>query len=564
MKKLLPVFLLLMPFFFACGDLNTTEDTTEIVDDESTDDESTDDESTDDESTDDESSDDESSDDAASTDGAFKFVNSWGAYSSVWENVLDGHYWIEYEDMKDNGFYIYYYYNDDSEVYDPTAIAVFNIDHDYRDEVSITIGVQDDEGDTVYSKTLESTISNILSGGAEPFPDNDMALDITEFADSLDDYNFFLTAENSGDTEGTIESLSLELYTEYDSSGASVAQTFAYEGGSVTIGASSTVTIELETAGNIDSSWEASLSSSSLLSTSSSFTFRDLTDSEISSLLTTEDQISPSNEVVMGDFGTGWSAPTSEEWEEVSYLEGLSTISKSGSYDGVSLPDEVDLSAEEYFPPVGNQGGEGSCAAFSAVYYIHTYMEAREHGWDLSDVGWTYSSSTSNGGEPDSDLDKIFSPDFVYHQINFGTDGGSTSYQALESLIRQGCASWETMPYDTSDSTSWPSEEAWREAPLYRSDTDSYYTGSKYSGIGFFKVEDDDDILFLKYLLSEGYPVTTAIYGGSSSDYGLYDELDENDVLENGNSWSSSYWNHAQTIVGYKEGDEWDSSNPED
>ncbi|MDC7224748.1 MAG: C1 family peptidase [Spirochaetales bacterium] len=549
--------LLVCTFFFSCGDLSsaldedTTDGTTDTVSDTSSDAPFF-------PTTPDDSS------DELSVEGAFKFVNSWGDYYTVWENVLDGHYWVEYEDMIANGFYIYYYYNDDSEIYDPTAIALMEVDHDSRDEVSITVGIQNSRGDSLYSKTLECAYGNYLYGGDEPFPDNVMALDITEFADYLDDYDLYLTASNSGRTEGTIESFSLELYNGYDNSGETTVQTFTYDEGEVSLPASSSVTLELETADNVDDSWDTSSSSSST-SSDPAFTFRALTMSEISGLLTEDKQLFSPREIVMDKFGTGWSAPTVEEWEKVSFLDTAeTTISRSGTYDDVDLPDEVDLSDSDYFPPVGNQGSEGSCACFSTVYYMQTYMEAREHDWDLSSVTWNQSSDTSDGGEPDSMLENIFSPDFIYHQINMGGDNGSSTYLALETLIREGCATWDTMPYDTTDSTSWAEEEGWRDAAQYRSDTDSYYTGNSYSNIGFFYMDDEDDILFLKYLLSEGYPVSTAIYGGSSTDYGLYDELDENDVMENGNTWSSSYWNHAQTIVGYKEGDEWDSSNPED
>ncbi|MDC7224749.1 MAG: hypothetical protein PQJ60_13470, partial [Spirochaetales bacterium] len=480
MKRFILILIALVfsTFCFSCSDLVQNDSSeTEVVDDESTDDES--------------------------TDGAFKFVNSWGDYYTGWENVLDGHYWVEFDDMLANGFYIFYYYNDDSEIYDPTAIALMEVEHDYRNELSLVVGVQDDDGNVYYSKKLESAYGTTSYGGDEPFPDNVMALDVTEFADYLDDYDLFLTATNSGTTEGTIESFSLELYNGYDSSGDSPLQTFSYEGGEVSLSASSTVTLELETAGNVDGSWSTSTSLSSLTS-DSSFSFRELTGSEISDLLTEEEQVVSPDETVMNQFGTGWFAPTVEEWEKVSFLDTDATITRSGTYNGVELPDKVDLSDSDYFPPVGNQGSEGSCAAFSTVYYIHTYMEAREHGWDLSGVTWNTSSSTSSGGEPDSMLDNIFSPDFVYHQINNGGDNGSSTYLALETLIREGCATWNTMPYDTTDSTSWPEEAAWREAPLYRSDTDSYYTGSSYSNIGFFYMDEEDDILFLKYLLSEG------------------------------------------------------------
>jgi hypothetical protein len=523
---------------------------------------------------------DESTYSSTLSDGAFKFMNSWGDTYDGWENVKDGHYWVEYDEMIDNGMYVWYFINDYSEVYEPTAIAVFEVDHDHRDEVEITIGLRDDDDTTYMSKSFETDYYGTPAGGDVPFPDNAMVLDLGEFVDYLDDYDLFLTAENLGTSEGTIESFSVELYNDYDSDidNTSYVQKLSYtnsaEGSSETLEASelstsptmtteySTVTMEIETSGNIDSSWgSSSTTSTSTFTTSSGATFstRQMTSSEIASLINREDQSSSANAVVNGQFGTGWLAPTTEEWEKMSLLTGIETTSSKSS------DEEYDLSESIYFPPVGNQGSEGSCVAFATAYYIHTYLEAREHGWDLSDIIWDYEETTlADGGEPASDQDLIFSPDFIYHQINYGGDNGSSYSCAVETIVRQGCATWEAMPYETEDSISWPDEAAWREAAQYRADFDSHYDGSSDYYIGFFTVDSDEDIEYLKYIISEGYPVCTAIDGGSTNDYGLFDYLDTNDVVESGYTYTSDELNHAQTIVGYKEGNEWDSSNPED
>ncbi|MDC7222026.1 MAG: hypothetical protein PQJ59_19005 [Spirochaetales bacterium] len=520
------------------------------------------------------SSDDSS--DSSSTEGAFKIVNSWGAGVFDWENISDGHYWIEYEDMKTNGMYVWYFINDyDSDAYDPSAIAVFEVDHAVRDDVQITIGLRDNSDTTIMSKTFETDdVDGIPTGGALPFPDNPMVLDLGEFVDYLNDYDLFLTATNLGTTEGTIESFSLELYNGYDSSGV-YDYIYSYDGSEILAGSTitmgsdgtdySTVTMEIETSGNIDSNWTGSSSISStssfVLSGGTSFTTRQMTSSEISDLVSKDSQNNPNAHNPDG-LGTGWLAPTTEEWEKTSLLTGIENISSKSSS---SSDDEVDLSATDYFPPIGNQGTEGSCVAFSTAYYMHTYMEAREHGWDLSDISWDDEATTiSDYGEPDSGQDMIFSPDYIYHQTNYGEDGGSAYIYAVETIVRQGCATWEAMPYNTEDSTTWPDEEAWRNAAQYRVDFETHYDGESDYLMGFLVVDTDEEIEFLEYLLSEGYPLCTAIDGGSTTDYGLYDYLDENDVVENGYTFTVDDLNHAQTIVGYKANDEWDSSNPED
>jgi hypothetical protein len=98
-----------------------------------------------------------------------------------------------------------------------------------------------------------------------------------------------------------------------------------------------------------------------------------------------------------------------------------------------------------------------------------------------------------------------------------------------------GAATWVNMPYDPRDSSTWPSEAAWREAPPYRNE--AYI---------FIDIEDDAGILTLKALIAGE---NLAIIGVDANEYS---ELDENDL------WTSETYtvtsvNHANTIVGYDE-----------
>ncbi|MCD6331534.1 MAG: right-handed parallel beta-helix repeat-containing protein, partial [Thermoplasmata archaeon] len=230
--------------------------------------------------------------------------------------------------------------------------------------------------------------------------------------------------------------------------------------------------------------------------------------------------------------GTGLAPPTAEKWDEIA--QNLYVVD-SIAIDG-ALPTSVDNSQDIWFPPIGNQDGEGSCVCFAVAYYTKTYQEAKEHGWDLSDVVWV----GGYYGEPNKKQDKIMSPDFVYHQILYWTgsdDGGSTYFDAMELIEKIGCASWQRMPYDPTDSTSWPSEEAWREAPLYRAD----------SGYNWAWATTNAELNNLKTLLANDNLAVISINAYYYSD--LYDTPD-------GDLWTVDNYNplgtnHANVIVGY-------------
>ena len=51
-------------------------------------------------------------------------------------------------------------------------------------------------------------------------------------------------------------------------------------------------------------------------------------------------------------------------------------------------------------PPVGDQGAQGSCVSWAVGYYLKSYQEGKEHGWDLT--------------VPDHQ----FSPAFLFNQLS--------------------------------------------------------------------------------------------------------------------------------------------------
>jgi C1A family cysteine protease len=131
--------------------------------------------------------------------------------------------------------------------------------------------------------------------------------------------------------------------------------------------------------------------------------------------------------------------------------------------------------------------------------------------------------------------DRILSPDFIYHQINDGYDQGSAYQDAMKLISNIGVSSWKEMPYNPSDSKTWPSESAWREAPRYRSHTNV---------MRVLRVENDQDIQTLKSYINAGYLVSISV------DAYKYNYLTANDVW-NSNNYTYPNTNHANTIVGY-------------
>jgi hypothetical protein len=246
-----------------------------------------------------------------------------------------------------------------------------------------------------------------------------------------------------------------------------------------------------------------------------------------SELVAQQEQLGTASEgvnynVIVDGHGTGYRPPTESEWATIA-AEGLVIDEITRVDSRLGDPPSVDWSTSQYFPPIGDQDGEGSCTTWAVAYYTKTFQEAMEHGWDLSGAAW-------EGGDHPSLAyqDEIFSPDFLFHQINGGYGpNGSSYYRAIEVIADIGAATWSTMPYNPGDSTTWPAEAAWREAPVYRGD----------GGYHFLDVSSSVDAL--KTLLAGGNLGMIAVDA---------DDIHEMATLDN---FHNTGINHAQTLVGY-------------
>ena len=232
------------------------------------------------------------------------------------------------------------------------------------------------------------------------------------------------------------------------------------------------------------------------------------------------------NQLINGH-GTGVRPPTEDEWARIAesaYL--VDNVAYSSS------PPSVDQSATPWFPPIGNQDGEGSCVAFAVGYYTKTFQEAKEHAWDLSGAAW---EGGYYGYPTQSYQNRIISPDFIYHLVNYGIDDGSSYYNAIRLVCFVGASSWEKMPYDPLDYTTWPSEEAWTEAPLYRGNS---------SGFQYMYINTDAGLANLKnWIAAENLAIIHI-------DANKYSGLTSEDLWTTDNYVDPSE-NHANTVVGY-------------
>jgi hypothetical protein len=235
------------------------------------------------------------------------------------------------------------------------------------------------------------------------------------------------------------------------------------------------------------------------------------------------------NEATSGE-GTGLRSPSEEEWR---WIANKANVVEKITFDGVSqLPSRADHTTEPSFPPIGNQGAEGSCVAWAVGYYMKTFQEAKENGWDLSGAQWEGGSS----GHPNVEYQsKIISPEFVYHLINRGVDEGASFDVAINLICAVGACSWERMPYNPYDHTSWPSEDAWAEAPLYRGNS---------SGYEYLLFHTSADIEWLKNWIASDNLALIAV------DANQYTKLTNADVWTL-NNYVKPTVNHANTVVGY-------------
>jgi len=199
--------------------------------------------------------------------------------------------------------------------------------------------------------------------------------------------------------------------------------------------------------------------------------------------------------------------------------------------NNIDLPNKVDNSRSQFFPPVGDQGGEGSCVGWAVGYYNSTYTQAKDENIDVSD------GNTTN----------ICSPSFVYNLSNNSTTGSSINI-ALEMVKNFGCSNLDLFPYPDNGAgfnrREWPTEAAWIEGMKRRIREVNY--------LSLYDTSADNYINQIKTQLANGNLLNGSITAYSNiMRYSQEENLGgiSNDVHYAGSGPASQ--RHALTIVGY-------------
>ncbi|MCB1143670.1 MAG: cysteine protease [Leptospiraceae bacterium] len=184
------------------------------------------------------------------------------------------------------------------------------------------------------------------------------------------------------------------------------------------------------------------------------------------------------------------------------------------------LPSSVDLS--QYMPPVGSQGKQGSCVGWSTAYANKSFLEFIER---KDKIDWKYNNSA---GSPD--YSRIFSPAFIYNQINGGKDNGSSIFDAMTLMVSKGAVPWSEFPYDQNNFKKQPNASI-------------LATASKFKSKEFKRVRYNDTNE-VKSLLAQGRPVVVGVL----IDTTFYD-LKGKSIYKS--APGKALGGHAITLVGY-------------
>ena len=154
-----------------------------------------------------------------------------------------------------------------------------------------------------------------------------------------------------------------------------------------------------------------------------------------------------------------------------------------------TLPPAVSL--EQFCPPRGNQGQQGSCVGWSSTYAARTILEA-----------------AASGGNP---ADLRFSPAFTYNQIHLANCNGSYMDDALKLLCQRGGLPLSQFAYSDQTCDKKPNAQEAQAA-----------AANKMRGYNRLTLDGDNytvDMQAMKQNLAQGAPVVIGAMVSESFQY---------------------------------------------
>lgn len=189
------------------------------------------------------------------------------------------------------------------------------------------------------------------------------------------------------------------------------------------------------------------------------------------------------------------------------------------------MPTSVDYSDSPYLPPAGNQV-DNSCVGWAVGYHLRTYQLGLEKGWNIVEEGQVVEA-------------RVFSPNFIYNQINGGRDSGSTLDDAGDLLKNIGVVTMAEFPYIPGDYRSKPSYEVIRKGYKFR--IEDYHMLFSRSDEADYKVQK-----IREYLNTGDLPVV-GVDAGYSWEHPYRDESGNYFILKD----DTYIGGHAILIVAY-------------
>ncbi len=183
------------------------------------------------------------------------------------------------------------------------------------------------------------------------------------------------------------------------------------------------------------------------------------------------------------------------------------------------LPESANL--QKYAPPVGDQGKQGSCVAWSSAYGARTILEAAR-----------------TGQSPDA---LKFSPAFLYNQISMDACDGSYINRAMDYMTQRGSVPYQDFPYNDEDCKRQPDQQLLTEAEHFR------MRGANRLTVG--DRTDQIDLRAIKENLSQGAPVVIGMMVGGSYMQPMMGQDVWNPTQDDASMMG--FGGHAQCVVGY-------------
>lgn len=205
--------------------------------------------------------------------------------------------------------------------------------------------------------------------------------------------------------------------------------------------------------------------------------------------------------------------------------------------EGIVIDPTIDtaITYEMKTPPVGNQGSEGSCVAWSVGY------AARSIDWYYKNNQSTFDYSVN-----------IFSPEFLYNQIKFTSDcnSGSAMQTALDFIKSNGIPTWSVMPYTSGDCSILPTSNQSLSAQqykiteyykIYTTDTSMIKSMVRQNKPVIISVNIDSEFVNAKYGFIWKYNGTSGSIGHSVVIVGYSESLKAWKIMNSfGSSWGTN------------------------